>query len=494
MGMSTKEFFETYGVDIEMEERRDVQALKEQADRVLEEQLVAFSPYVDEVFTNVEAIAAGDGELRALAGRTAVYMMLSGASENPRWKESWSAGGAAYFRYTTYPMQSLFLSLAARCGVECDPDQVRWAVWWKKPLFREEGVLAAGEMGTFWRRLTQIMEGDGVWNLTVSFFLRPMLRALVNCRALFSGKTEEKALEAQARTMEDDLFSCWAYFPDRAAAEDAVRRWDFSRHKRARAELLIAAFPQQARRMRPGEVLEKDAGSLIQAAGAEDPETAVRMMELLLDTARDHLSDPAAAEELMGDVIIPCLDPALQGAVTEELRRNDRFARQLFQSAYADGLTEEVLNNCGRLGGEELHRHLTQLVLRSPYSTDLKRELEEWLDDEPPAPPEETRPPEKKLPKKKGPPEGPDAPEQPPDDGTLYRYCAVKVSGWRGELAYLAGDEPLQAGDMVTVPFGQRNEPRPGRVTAVAEYTRSQAPWPPEKTKTILGRIPPPEW
>ena len=106
-------------------------------------------------------------------------------------------------------------------------------------------------------------------------------------------------------------------------------------------------------------------------AARRDPRTALERAKLLLDTAEDHLQDEGAANQLLGwdlydllssDDVLPLL--------VEELKWDDRLARQLFQSAYVDRPQEAILNACGRLGETELQRKLLDLLACSPFPHD----------------------------------------------------------------------------------------------------------------------------
>lgn len=69
-----------------------------------------------------------------------------------------------------------------------------------------------------------------------------------------------------------------------------------------------------------------------------------------------------------------------------------------------------------------------------------------------------------------------------------YIYCKVRFSSTRFPLSYLTEDESVRAGDFVKVPFGKENEERVGLVVRVIPCTREDAPYPPEKTKHVLGK------
>ena len=70
----------------------------------------------------------------------------------------------------------------------------------------------------------------------------------------------------------------------------------------------------------------------------------------------------------------------------------------------------------------------------------------------------------------------------------IYHYCLVRFSGSGAALAYRTEDRTLQPGDRVRAPYGRDNAPRTGKVAAVGDYTAADAPYPPERTKLLLGR------
>ena len=72
------------------------------------------------------------------------------------------------------------------------------------------------------------------------------------------------------------------------------------------------------------------------------------------------------------------------------------------------------------------------------------------------------------------------------NDGTVYHYCTVRIEGATRDYAYLTGQLPVKVDDLVEVPYGDKNVPCRGQVTSIFDCTRLTAPWPPEKTKTVL--------
>ena len=150
-----------------------------------------------------------------------------------------------------------------------------------------------------------------------------------------------------------------------------MRRWDFSENEWACRDLLIAAFPQATGRWSAEELAEMDTMDLLVETGRQDPETALRMVELLLSTAEGHLQEPEAANQLLGwDMSDLLVSEEMLPLLVRELRKNGRLARQLFQSAYVGRPQEELLNACGRMGEWELQQRLLELLARNPFPHD----------------------------------------------------------------------------------------------------------------------------
>ena len=156
---------------------------------------------------------------------------------------------------------------------------------------------------------------------------------------------------------------------DRAALEEAVRRGDFIQDDDVFRDLLIAAFPQAASRWPDRELLSMDTCELLMNTGNQDPETAIQMMKLLLDTAQDHLQDPEAIDRLMGyDLYDLCVGKEAQPALLEQLKTDDRLARQLFQSAFVGPLQEQLILDCYWWREDrDLGKRLLDLLDENPF-------------------------------------------------------------------------------------------------------------------------------
>lgn len=157
----------------------------------------------------------------------------------------------------------------------------------------------------------------------------------------------------------------------RTELEDMVRRWDFSENEQACRDLLIAAFPAAAGYWSAQELSGMDVMDLLVETGARNPETAIEMMKLLLSTAESRLQDPETAAYLLGNVLYDlCLSGYIRPRLLEQLKTDDRLARQLFQSAYVGSPQEDILLSCAQLGEEELRQKLLDLLSGNPFPHD----------------------------------------------------------------------------------------------------------------------------
>ena len=149
---------------------------------------------------------------------------------------------------------------------------------------------------------------------------------------------------------------------------DMVRRWDFSENEWACRDLLIADFSDAVRRWTAEELEDMDTQDLLCETGDSDPQAAVLMMKLLLDTAESRLQEPEVAEQLLGwDMCDLYRNQFVQAPLLKQLKHDDRLARQLFQSAYVGDAQEDLLDACDWFGEAELKKHLYSLLTQNPY-------------------------------------------------------------------------------------------------------------------------------
>ena len=154
----------------------------------------------------------------------------------------------------------------------------------------------------------------------------------------------------------------------RTELEDMVRRWDFSENEQACRDLLIAAFPDAVRFWNAEEMSEMDTMELLGKVGAKNPETGIQMMKFLLDTAENHLQEPEAAQQLLGnDLYELCHDQAVQPQLLAQLKADEHLAQQLFRSAYVSDIQGELLDACDWFEERSLKEYLLSLLTQNAY-------------------------------------------------------------------------------------------------------------------------------
>ena len=123
-----------------------------------------------------------------------------------------------------------------------------------------------------------------------------------------------------------------------------------------------------------------DTMDLLVETSQREPETALEMVKLLLNTAEEHLQDKEIASQLLNwDMYDLLVSDDMLPLLVEELKYDDQLACQLFQSAYVGQPQEEILNACGRLGEKDLQRKLLNLLNHNPFPHD---EIELETDEE----------------------------------------------------------------------------------------------------------------
>ncbi len=76
-----------------------------------------------------------------------------------------------------------------------------------------------------------------------------------------------------------------------------------------------------------------------------------------------------------------------------------------------------------------------------------------------------------------------------PDYKAIHTYCQVALIDSDKVLYYRTRNPNLKVGDLVYVPLGYRYEKRIGTILSMRDYVGYRAPYPPEKTKHIIGKV-----
>ena len=69
-----------------------------------------------------------------------------------------------------------------------------------------------------------------------------------------------------------------------------------------------------------------------------------------------------------------------------------------------------------------------------------------------------------------------------------YRYCKVRFDNTRRLYSYRSNDATLKVGDVVDVPVGNDGNISQATIEEIAYYNEDNAPYPPNKTKFIIGK------
>ena len=154
----------------------------------------------------------------------------------------------------------------------------------------------------------------------------------------------------------------------RAELKDMVRRWDFSEDEWACRDLLIDASPKAVSHWTAEDLEAMDTQDLLTNTGEADPEAAIDMMKLLLDTVGDKLQEREVANQFLGwDMDGLLREPTVQEPLLQRLKVDDRLARQIFQCACWDTGQKMLYEACDWFGEQELKKKLQELAEENPY-------------------------------------------------------------------------------------------------------------------------------
>ncbi len=73
---------------------------------------------------------------------------------------------------------------------------------------------------------------------------------------------------------------------------------------------------------------------------------------------------------------------------------------------------------------------------------------------------------------------------------TYYNWCSVEFSEYGKEFSYFSDDDSIKIGDYVFVPVGKNNKEKMAKVVNQWWLTEERLPFPAEKTKKILRKVP----
>ena len=350
-------------------------------------------------------------------------------------------------------------------------------------LFGEEAGLSENDCGTFWTELISLSPAEDYYNNLKPDGLFELMSELSAAYAYFGAEKDSESGEAQdcRIAMEEAYNAHWQnrvlLHPDVERAKRLLSEGSFPSCEDICREILLVEYPEEVPHETAEDFNELSWERILDDVFACDAAKGLEMWRFLLDAAEPSLkADAGTAEKLLPDWSWLDCPRAGQKAPLLAALRDERFASQLFESASLGRMQLDILDICREEGENELGRHCLELALRNPCLEDSweKRYRRAFSDAS----------------SSKGTRHRTYAANKPAaagtDDGTVFHYCSVQIKGMSRPYAYLTGGLQLKVGDWVELPFGNDNAPRHGQVKAVMDCTRMAAPWPPEKTKTVI--------
>lgn len=418
-------------------------------------------------------------ESKSFAWRVVLCQVSAGLIESGLWNKTWDDEvDDSVIGHIFYPYRSLASDLADFSGISNRRVMER-SVRSRKPLFQAEGQLTDKVCGKFWEMMIEQLPPydkedpsmqDGHLYMGRAFggknraesAIEDALCSILPLAAFFAGCIGENADTRNNRFL--------GYFTEhwKRLRGEKVNPMDYADSAVAR---IVAQFPELKNEYARADLFNMFGEDLLEGIYNTDPQRAIAMWRSLPQKQAplqdDGLSEDFfclidflwKSEECDEDALTPLLDA---------VQRDDTLAEMVFHSHYVCTLHLYLIQTAIEQGKAELAEHLYAMLQLNP----LPRE--KWRED-----PDAFTALMKDL-------------YNTADHVPTYRYCSVQVGNNR-PYAYLTAGLPVKRGDHVRVPYGKRNEPKEGVVRSVGDYTRDTAPWPPEKTKRVLGILPKPQ-
>ena len=354
-------------------------------------------------------------------------------------------------------------------------------------LFCEEAAFSETDCGTFWTELLSTRPVEDYYNRVDPDGLFDLLSELSSAYAYFGGKKDEEMGEAQdyQNALEKAYNTHWQnkvlLYPDIERAKRLLAQGKFPDYEDICREILLVEYPEEVPHETAGDVNDLSWKYILDDVFASNTAKGIQMWRSLLNIAEPSLkTDAKTAEKLLPDwdwLDSPSHDQVLLLLTALD---DERFVSQIFESASIGRLQFTIIGVCRSSGQEKLCQHLLQLALENPnLEENRKKQFRRAFSAEPYFTNAALR----------SYAAGKPSAYTKTDDGTVYHYCSVWVQGTQRPYAYMTGGLPLKVGDWVELPFGKDDALRRGQVKAVMDCTRMAAPWPPERTKTVIRTI-----
>lgn len=379
-----------------------------------------------------------------------------------------------------------FLQSTSELNVGFTPKEVIKKCSCKEVLYPAEGALSDRECGTFWTGLIDLLprkcyfkgEPEGLSDL---FF------ELSSACAYFSGGDMDDARKRR-NELQEAFRLHWQkkaiLQPDVERARALLVKGSFPKYEDPCRDILVSEYPEEVDGYSSFALDDLEWTDILNDVFDRNIRKAIAMWHRLLNAAAPCLSTSEKTAAMLLDELI---DSRWRNAMEDERAEafvtaleEDTFAKAVFQSAYVGQLQLELLRSCKKYGKTELGQRCVALLEDNPYPQKKWRVslevIRRALDGK--SSPKRNRGPHTK------------STVESVEDGTVYRYCHVRLPDINRSYAYRTEDLTIRVGDSVCVPFGARNTEMIATVVAVGDYLRSTAPYPPEHTKKILRVIP----
>ena len=241
-------------------------------------------------------------------------------------------------------------------------------------LFREEAALSEIDCGTFWTELLSTRPVEDYYNRVDPDGLFELLSELSSAYAYFGGKKDEEMGEAQdyQNALEEAYHTHWQnkvlLHPDAERAKRLLAQGKFPDYEDICREVLLVEYPEEVPHESAEDFNELSWDYILDDVFASNTAKGIQMWRRLLDIAEPSLkTDAKTAEKLLPDwdwLDSPSHDQVLLLLTALD---DERFASQLFESAYIGRLQLDVLNACRSCGQEALGQHCLELALKNPY-------------------------------------------------------------------------------------------------------------------------------
>lgn len=361
--MSLKGFFKTFGHDMEISERRQKQQCEAQMRQWFQNYGGLLAGAYDDAAESADRLSGGNPEFRRAAEKAFLYQLLLGAKDGSLWHREISGGGTAIPRYYFRPYQQLLVILLQNRGSFCSSSAAAASIEKRTPLFREEGELTESSCGTFWKAMLPYLEN------TESEQLDTILAAMARGYVFYHGNMEERDYVAR---LEENLRTHRSRQPRPVVTNLPKSSWgmennDFDDPDEFKSYLL-KTFPTLKEYFTDEVLGSMDTAQIFGELYPKKPKLVIEMWRSLLDHFEERLYDQKQAECIIFDIMeeVWTGDCPL-GFIYDALERDDRFIRQLFDSAYIGYPQQELLTNCPDYSTCELEEKLQKMLDENPF-------------------------------------------------------------------------------------------------------------------------------